>query len=186
MKIVRPSLSSKKTSSRRTATTLESPRKTPLPLLQSVYDRLPRMVGTKVKFAKITPDERADRVRRCIDQLSQARIVREVFHSHADGIPLAAQVDDKVFKTYWLDIGLLNHMLGVTRPFVASDEELFHAGVLAEQFIAQHLAGLGGAMHAGALFYWLREGRRNSEVDFVVQHAAELLPSKSKAARPDR
>ena len=159
-------------------------KKSQIPLLQSVYDRLPREIGHKIKASNIAPDKRAAQVRTCIQHLVQARLVRPALHTSGDGVPLGAQVDDKVFKSYWLDIGLLNRMVGMDLPLTGTDESLFFKGKLAEQFVAQHLTDFASAKDHQTLYYWLREGKTgNAEVDFLVQKGTEILPIEVKSGK---
>jgi hypothetical protein len=159
-------------------------KKTQLPLLQRVYDSLPRDIGHKIKASVLAPDHRAAQVRACIELLRKARLVRLAFHSHGDGVPLAAQLDEKVFKAYWLDIGLLNRMAGLRQSLTTLDESLFFKGKLAEQFIAQHLVELGTASDQQTLFYWLREGKLgNAEVDFLIQSGSHVVPIEVKSGK---
>lgn len=159
-------------------------KKSQLPLLQGVYDALPREVGHKIKASIIAPEERASQVRACIALLAQARIVRLAFHSNADGIPLGAQINEKVFKTYWLDVGLLNRMAGLRQVLSIVDESQFFKGKLAEQFVAQHLAEWGGSHDQQTLYYWLREGKAaNAEVDFLIQNGPNIIPIEVKSGK---
>lgn len=159
-------------------------RKSQLPLLQRIYDGLPREIGHKVKASALAPDHRAAQVRACIDLLSKARLVRLAFHSNADGIPLAAQLDAKTFKPYWLDIGLLNRMAGLRQSLTGLDESLFFKEKLAEQFVAQHLPEWGGGSDQQTLYYWLREGKAgNAEVDFLIQSGSHIVPIEVKSSK---
>jgi predicted AAA+ superfamily ATPase len=57
-----------------------------------------------------------------------------------------------------------------------------HYYLIAEQFVSQHLAYMGGPALSPELFYWLRDKSANkSEVDFVFQHNSEILAVEVKA-----
>lgn len=153
-------------------------------LLHQVFDRLPHYIGKKLKYSELAPNERSDQVRDVIYLFTMARILHRVFHSHADGVPLGAQTDEKVSKCYWLDIGLLNRLQGVHFQRGLTDTKLFHEGVLAEQFIAQHLVSFQGPTLNPSLYYWLREGKSsNAEVDFLVQNGSNIVPIEVKAKK---
>ncbi len=155
-----------------------------LTLLHQVYDRLPHQIGKKVKYSGLAPDERANQVREVIHLFAMARIIHRIYHSHADGPPLGAQIDEKTFKCFSLDLGLLNRALGSSIPPDLDGIRLFHEGVLAEQFIAQHLVSFHGPTVNPALFYWLREGKSaNAEVDFLVQAKNGIVPIEVKAKK---
>jgi len=159
-------------------------KKTQLPLLQRVYDGVPREIGHKFKASVLAPDHRAAQVRACIDLLAKARLLRLAFHSIAVGIPLAAQLDEKIFKPYWLDIGLLYRMAGLRHALSSLSDSLFFKGKLAEQFVAQHLGSLSGPSDERGLYYWLREGKKaNAEVDFLIQSGQEIVPIEVKSGK---
>lgn len=159
-------------------------KKSQLPLLQRVYDSIPRQIGHKLKASVLAPDHRAAQVRTCIDLLAKARLIRQAFHSSADGIPLAAQLDEKIFKSYWLDIGLLYRMAGLRHALSSLSDTIFFKGKLAEQFVAQHLGGLGGPSDERGLYYWLREGKKaNAEVDFLIQSGQDIVPIEVKSGK---
>ena len=57
-------------------------------------------------------------------------------------------------------------------------------GVLAEQFIAQHLAYRLEGLEPADLFYWLRESKTgNVEVDFVTSAGRTIVPIEVKAGK---
>ena len=159
-------------------------KKSQLPLLQRVYDSIPRQIGHKLKASVLAPDHRAAQVRTCIDLLAKARLIRQAFHSSADGIPLAAQLDEKIFKSYWLDIGLLYRMAGLRHALSSLSDTIFFKGKLAEQFVAQHLGGMCGPSDERGLYYWLREGKKaNAEVDFLIQSGQDIVPIEVKSGK---
>lgn len=159
-------------------------RKSLIPVLQTVFERLPQQVGKKIKYSEIDRGERIERIRESIELLSLARIIHRIHHTPAQGIPLGAQSDPSVYKTYWLDVGLLNRALGLQLEQQASDSRLVHEGVLAEQFVAQHLAFFGGGRQAPAAYYWLREGKsENAEIDFISQFGSTIVPIEVKSAK---
>lgn len=62
------------------------------------------------------------------------------------------------------------------------DIQLVNEGVIAEQFIGQHLLELLAASPNRELTYWLREGRSsNAEVDFVLAFDDRIVPIEVKA-----
>ncbi len=155
--------------------------------IQKVYDYVPLAVGEKIKYSQIDPDILARDHKKAIDLLSKARVIARVHHSHASGLPIKAGQNDKVFKLYFLDIGLMNRMAGIDHLPLASLErgvEFINKGKMAEQFIAQHLLQLGQSGETPSLHYWLREGRSsNAEVDFVISTANTIVPVEVKAGK---
>ena len=63
-----------------------------------------------------------------------------------------------------------------------ADSVLINEGVIAEQFIGQHLLDMLSKSPNRELNYWLREGRSsNAEVDYVVAINGEIVPVEIKA-----
>ncbi len=160
-------------------------RQSDLMRLQSVYRQLPKSLGEKVKYSTVLPDEKTMYVKRAIDLLSMAGIIHRVVHTNCSGILLRANMDDRIYKLYWLDVGLLNRMHGLSWSAVSSQQALISEGLLAEQFVAQELLTSQNTTDPPPLCYWLREGKRsNAEVDFVVQQDLDIIPIEVKSGSP--
>ncbi len=81
---------------------------------------------------------------------------------------------------------MLNYLNGLEWSHISALDErrLLNEGVLAEQFIAQHLAYRFEGLEPPDLFYWLREGKTgNAEVDFVTSTGKTIVPIKVKAGK---
>ena len=112
-----------------------------------------------------------------------ARIIEKITHSHCSGLPLQADIEEKVFKTIFLDVGLMNAICGLNRHLVSqmTDIKLINEGAIAEQFIGQHLVSLLSDRPNRELTYWLRQGRSsNAEVDYVTSMAGAVIPIEVK------
>lgn len=155
-----------------------------LVLLQRIFSSIPRLLGQRIKYVKLVQDERAARIRGMIDLLIKSQVVLPIWHSHCSGLPLGADIDDRIFKLAFLDVGLANHICGAGwQDIVNSDNErLTNEGGIAEQFIAQELAWLGEGKPE--LTYWQREGRSsNAEVDFTRAFGKTIYPIEVKAGK---
>ena len=142
--------------------------------------------GHKVKYSNVSPDDQSATLRRDIDLLEMARVLARVTHSHCSGLPLQADVNEKVFKLIFLDVGLMNAVCGLGWQSLANQTttQLINAGPAAEQFIGQHLQHLLAEGPNRELTYWLREGRsNNAEVDYVAEFGGCIVPIEVKAGR---
>jgi hypothetical protein len=152
--------------------------------LHRVFDHIPISVGNRLKFVRIDPHEQARDLGRALELLVKAQVVMKAFHTDASGLPLRATLDQRKFKTYFMDCGLMNHMCGIKR-ISAEDlktKDFINKGKVAEQFFAQHLAYAGQSNQSPSLTYWLREGKSsNAEVDFVVQYGQSIVPVEIKS-----
>jgi predicted AAA+ superfamily ATPase len=152
--------------------------------MQNVVNFAARNVGVKIKYSNVSPDDQSVTIKKDIELLSMARVISKVIHSDASGLPLQADVDDKVYKLLFLDVGLMNAVCGLNWNSISKmdDTRLINEGAIAEQFIGQHLQDLFAGNPNRELNYWLREGRTsNAEVDFVVALEGRIIPIEVKA-----
>jgi len=152
--------------------------------LRRVFNWVPARAGDKVIYTQISPDLKSAKVRSAIELLSGARVIFPVLHSSGNGIPLNAEMKPSIFKLYFLDVGLMSSMTGITR--ISQEQilssEFVNKGRLAEQFIAQHLLFRVPSFQQPSLHYWLREGRTsNAEVDFLISEKGQVLPVEVKS-----
>jgi len=153
--------------------------------LRRVFDYVPSAVGNKIKYVNIDSADRSQRIRAAFDLLVLAGIIAPVKHSSASGVPLAALVNDNVFKPLFLDIGLMNAVCGIRsiglEVFQAA--KFINEGAMAEQFIGQHLLYAEVGVRP-ALFYWLREEKSgNAEIDYLMQINTLIVPVEVKAGK---
>ena len=154
--------------------------------VHTVFNAISRVAGDKVKYAKIAREGKAKNIRHAIELLTMARLFLPAFHSNSSGIPIKAGINRKIYKLYFLDIALLNYLNGLEWVHIAALDErsLLNEGVIAEQFIAQHLAYRLEGLEPPDLFYWLREGKTgNAEVDFVTSIGQTIIPIEVKAGK---
>lgn len=160
-----------------------------LPRIEEIFQKLPQVIGKKVKYTEISSDFQSRDIKKVLWLLKQARILHFCYHTNAAALPLSAQSDQSVFKLYFLDVGLFNYMTGVTWESIRDlkDSDLLTKGTIAEQFAAQHLAYLEKGLEEPSLFYWLRDKKtENAEVDFVISRAEEIIPLEIKSGQSGR
>ncbi len=154
--------------------------------LHRVFDYVPSAAGEKAKYRNIDENEQSRELRKAIDLLEKAGVISCVYHSKLSGLPIKAGINSKVFKMYFLDVGLMNFSCGLRGISLQQlqKREFINEGKMAEQFIHQHLLRIGRQTEKPELFYWLREGRSgNAEVDFVKQIAGQIVPVEVKAGK---
>jgi len=113
-----------------------------------------------------------------------AGLAYRIYHSDARGLPLGAQINPKRFKTFLLDVGLHQRLLGLDlAPMqVTHDFDVINRGAIAEVFVAQELRSSDNPQSPRDIYYWHREAKSsNAEVDYVIQHDSEMLPIEVKA-----
>lgn len=159
-------------------------------LLSILMKQIPTLLGKKVVYSRVSSQHRSAVVKKAIDLMIKSRLLIPAYHSDCSGIPIRAGEDRNVYKLYFLDVGLMNHLCGLAWTQISNldERQLIHEGIIAEQFVAQHLAYLPHPYLLGgevpALNYWLRQSRsQNAEVDFVMQMGALILPIEVKSGK---
>lgn len=157
-----------------------------LPRLETIFEALPQHLGRKIKYSAISSEFDSRKIKEAIQLLRLARIIHCCYHTNANGLPLSAQKDIHVYKIYFLDVGLLHYMQGLSWRDLKSysDENLLTKGLSAEQFVAQHLAYSRGPQEEPELYYWLRDKTsEKAEVDFVFSREGSILPIEVKSGK---
>ncbi|MBU2622130.1 MAG: ATP-binding protein [Proteobacteria bacterium] len=154
-----------------------------LALMQKVFRRIPRIIGQKVKYSNISREDKSRNVKSVIDLLVKARVCHQVFHSHCSGVPLIADINENVYKTLFMDVGLAAYLTGLDWIALQAldGDALVNEGKLAEQFVGQHLLN---PLEPPQLTYWLRELKTaNAETDYVTANGNQVIPIEVKAGK---
>ena len=151
--------------------------------IQMVFDKLPGMVGRKFKYVQVSRDHRAAELADALRHLCMARVATRIHHTSANGVPLAAEADDRRFKCLYMDVGLMCAALHLNvLDLGKQDLTLVNGGAVAEQFVGQHLLYSGPRYEAPVLHYWTREARNAAaEVDYLMAPALQVVPVEIKA-----
>jgi predicted AAA+ superfamily ATPase len=152
--------------------------------MRLIFNKVPRMLGEKFKYSHIDPEQKSTLIKTAVERLNLARIIHIVYHTDGNGIPLDAEINEKNFKTYFLDIGLISSSLNLNILDFKDihDFTMINAGKIAEQFVAQELLQFRELYEQPALYYWLREAKSSSaEIDFVIPFHSKIIPIEVKA-----
>ena len=155
----------------------------PAELLRRVMDAVPRQLGARFVYSHVDADARHRGVKRAVELLSLARVCHAIEHTAANGLPLGAEGNARLFKMLSVDIGISSAQLGLSRLALRDVDKAVWAnkGGLAEQFVGQHLRCLFPEWDEPRLFYWQRTGGRQGEIDYVIQHDHHVIPVEVKA-----
>jgi uncharacterized protein len=154
--------------------------------LRKVFSRIPLMLGRKFKYSNVDRDERSKDLGQALRLLEMARVCTRIRRSDCNGLPLGAEVNERLYKVLALDVGLAASACGLDLGSIGAPEELVlvNSGAMAEQFIGQHLLYSVPAYVEPSLYYWAREKRNASaEVDYVVDHGGRIIPIEVKAGK---
>ena len=152
--------------------------------IRMVFDRLPHLVARKFKYVEVSRDHRAAEIAAALDHLCMARVACKVFRTAANGVPLAAETNQRFFKCLHVDVGLMCAALGLDVLDLErqGDPTLVNRGAVAEQFVGQHLLYGDAPYVTPALHYWAREARNAAaELDYVVAMGNRVVPIEVKA-----
>lgn len=152
-------------------------------LAEKLFMRAPGMVGGRFKFSHIDPDSRASEVKSAVVALEKAGVIRRVFHTSGQGLPLATDSNERIAKMVMLDVGLMHSALQIDAHLVQEPDLLaIHRGAVAEQFVAQELLCAMPVGCEGELYFWVREALNSqAEVDYVISAGSQVLPVEVKS-----
>lgn len=125
----------------------------------------------------VQPGMRMRQLEDAMQWLVKAGLIYQVSRISKPAAPVAAY-KERVFKLFYLDVGLLSAMCGLSAKVLLEPSRIFSEfkGALAEQFVQQELRLICDE----APVYWVSESN-NAEIDFIIQHDAELIPIEVKA-----
>ncbi len=152
--------------------------------LDEVMMAIPKMLGEKFVFSRVNAAVHPNTMKNVLDLLGKARICHSVWSCSANGVPLAAEINEKYFKEIFLDVGLCSVALGLSLSQINTANEIImiNNGGIAEQVVGQLLRTINPPYIEPALYYWVRhEKGSNAEIDYVIQHGSKVIPIEVKA-----
>ncbi len=152
--------------------------------LDQVLQSIPRQLGRKFVLGHVDRDVSNAPLKTALERLIMARLAFPATASHANGVPIGAEVQVQFRKIFFLDVGLCNALLGLRVSALQSIEDLnlIHQGAVSEQLAAQLLRRLFPFFQPPAVYYWIRnEGSSAAEVDFVIEQAMQVIPIEVKS-----
>jgi len=152
--------------------------------LDEVFSAIISQTGQKFTYSKAATSANQVQIKECIELLKMAGIVYSVTHSSANGLPLAAELNQRYRKLMILDTGIYQRFLRLNIASLLYDEafEQINKGVLAEMFVGTELVKSQNNRLPAELYYWQREKEGSAaEVDYVIQKGQDIVPVEVKA-----
>lgn len=152
--------------------------------LEEILNVVPKLLGQKFKYSAVNPDIAAASVKRALNLLCKAQLCYKVNQCAGNGVPLMAEVKDKIYKIIFLDTGLIAALLGLSMQTIPKkwDVHFTNQGKLTEQLVGQLLRTISPSYQAPALYYWLREqSGAAAEIDYLIQHENLVIPIEVKS-----
>ncbi len=152
--------------------------------LEDVLAAVPRLLTQKMIYRRVNPTARNNSVKQAVNLLAEARLCHVVQGTAANGIPVGADINPKIFKMIFIDVGLTSTLLGLKLYQFKTIEDimLVNKGAIAEQLVGQQLRVSPSFYVDPKLYYWTREHQgAKSEIDYLIQHNQEIIPIEVKA-----
>jgi predicted AAA+ superfamily ATPase len=154
--------------------------------LAAVLQNAARAAGAQISYTRLAENFSSATNHRAFDLLCRAQLLRKIPAASPAALPLGASVNEKKFKTAFLDIGLLQRLCGVPVDIEIQQRDLLAMwrGQLAEQFVAQELIAANSAIKPAGdgPYYWVREARNSqAEVDFLTVAGGRVQPIEVKS-----
>lgn len=152
--------------------------------LDDVLRAVPALLAQKFMYAKVNSTSNHASIKSAVDLLSKSRLCHKIYGTAGNGIPIGAELNEKIFKMILIDVGLVSSMLDLRLHQFETIEDilLINKGALAEQVAGQLLRLLSPYYIDPKLFYWSRESKGSSaEIDYLIQSNTELIPIEVKA-----
>jgi len=154
------------------------------PKLTAIWRSIPRQLGRandKFIFSQAVAGARAKDLEDALEWLTAAGIAVKITTVSHPAIPLSSYADDKHFKLFVCDVGLLRKMAEVPAAAIMTPTgavEHFQ-GPLTENYVLMQLIA------AGHQPYSWRSGN-TAEVDFLIQYGTEVVPIEVKSGSRTR
>jgi predicted AAA+ superfamily ATPase len=154
-------------------------------LLNDVLMAVVGSLGRKFVYSRVGEGVRHQQARHALELLAMARLCQIIPHSSANGLPLAAQTNQRLRKVALLDTGLAHGLWNTPAnrgfPLRESVSPEIRGGVT-EQLAAQQLrCSCAGPGQSSELFHWRREGGRAGEIDFLAEISGQIVPVEVKS-----
>ncbi len=152
--------------------------------IEKIFNKIPQILGERFIFSHIDRNLKTRELRPALELLINAGLVHPIYHTSSNGIPLGSEVNDRIFKVIFLDIGLANKLLGINYGDWILDplRMLVNNGNIAEAYVGQELISYSEPFIKQNLYYWLREKRGSqAEVDYIEVINNEVIPIEVKS-----
>ena len=152
-----------------------------IPRIHSVWHSLPAQLSKenrKFIYKVIRTGARSKDYEDALLWLNDAGMIYQIFNVSKPGIPLSGYAERDAFKVYACDCGLLRRLARVAPEVIMNGNAGFteFKGALAENVVLQSLMA---QPYADVPCYWT--SGNTAEVEFVIQHEAEIIPIEVKA-----
>jgi uncharacterized protein len=152
-----------------------------VPRIRMLWNSIPSQLARenrKFVYGLIRQGARAREFELAMSWLADCGLIHKVNRITKPGLPLSAYQDNKAFKLFLLDVGLLSALSRLDFRSLLEGNRIFEEfkGALTEQYVLQQLKTIKN-IHP---FYWSAENS-TGEIDFVFQLGEQIIPLEVKA-----
>lgn len=148
-----------------------------------VFRSIGKQLGDKFQYTNVDNDMKTYPIKQGLHLLMNAGIAHLCFHTSGHVYPLNAEINEKKFKVFFFDIGIVHRILGLDlAEWITTPMEIDYLGQSAEQFIAQELIAYSNPSKRCEIYYWHIESKTgNAEVDFIAVKDHQIVPIEVKS-----
>ncbi len=155
-------------------------------ILSNTLKSVALQAGNKFVFSEVGVDLNSTLIKEALDLLMLAGLIIPVIHTSANGIPLGAETNSKYRKFLFLDIGLMQSLLGLQPKdiILSSEIDFVNKGGISEVFAGLELIKYSSYLKKPELYYWQRTERNaQAEVDYVITKDGKIYPIEVKTSK---
>lgn len=152
--------------------------------LKDVFNSIMHQTGNKFNITSTSESGNFEQKKEALEMLIMAGLCYKVYHSSANGIPLAAEKNLKRFKLIFFDTGILQRSMRLRTGelMIAKNIEMINKGNIVEQYVGLEFVKTCHTFTKPELFYWQREKRGSSaEVDYIIEIDNSIVPIEVKS-----
>lgn len=151
-----------------------------VPRINLVWDSIPAQLARESKkfiYGALKKGGRAKEFEMAIQWLIDAGLVYRVYRANKPSLPLKFYEDLSAFKLFSLDVGLMGAMADSPAEAVLVNNQAFveYKGAMTELYVLTQL------QPTGIPIYYYSSNDSLSEIDFLVQSGARIVPIEVKA-----
>lgn len=152
-----------------------------VPRIRMVWKSIPPQLSKenrKFIYGQVKEGARAKDFELAIEWLKDAGLIYKVNRTKKGLLPLSAYEDFAAFKLFIVDTGLMCAMSNLPAQVLLTGNDLFtdYKGALTEQYVLQQLQSFKDL----SIYYWSSDNSQG-EIDFLLQHEADIIPVEVKA-----
>ncbi|MBT6843625.1 MAG: ATP-binding protein [Candidatus Melainabacteria bacterium] len=154
-------------------------------ILKKLLYKVPKTISHKFKYVSVDSDFKAREIKAALELAIDANLIYKIKRTSGAGAPLEAEASEDHFKLLFLDIGLMQSLLGLDKEIATSfDIDSIASGALAEQFVGQELLMSLEFYRRKNLYYWEKSGAKDSaEIDYLQNISGLIYPIEVKAGK---